>query len=200
MSAIERLPSLRDDAPMAVSRFLKFLEGRSEDERWELIDGKPVQMMTPASKIHNRIAANLERLLNRVFENGREKLDALREVPLAPTTVSSFRAIADLAVVSLDDERTESDRYFFSRFLLAAEVLSDSNTREHINLKRTRYAECPDCRYVLIISQTDIAVEVWARAANWEGRVYRKLDDRIELPELGFSFAVRELYPNTDLS
>ena len=200
MSAIERLPSLRDEPPMDEARFLKFLEGRSEDERWELIDGKPIQMMTPASKTHNRIAANLERLLNRALENAPEKLDALREVPLAPTKDIYFRAIADLAVVSLNDERTEDDRYFFGRFFLAAEVLSATNTLDHIRLKRHRYAECAACLYVLIVAQTDVAVEVWSRVANWEGRVLRQLDDRIDLPELGFSCAVRDLYTNTDFA
>ena len=34
---------------MDEARFLRFLEARGEDERWELIDGEPIQMTHPPS-------------------------------------------------------------------------------------------------------------------------------------------------------
>ena len=52
----------------------------------------------------------------------------------------------------------------------------------------------------LILSQTDIAVEVWSRSNDWKGLVFRSPDDRIDLPEFGFSCAVRDLYARTDLA
>jgi hypothetical protein len=50
---------------------------------------------------------------------------------------------------------------------------------------------------VLIIAQEDFAVEVWSRSDDWKGRVYRSPDDRIELPEFGFSCTVADLYRGT---
>jgi Uma2 family endonuclease len=84
-----------------------------------------------------------------------------------------------------------------SRYYLAAEVLSDSNTRESISRKRFLYAASPDCLHVLIVSQRDVAVEVWSRSQDWKGRVYRSPDDLIDLPEFGFTCRVADLYRGT---
>ena len=197
MSAIERLPSLRDEPPMDEARFLAFLHARSEDERWELIDGEPVMMMHPPSLKHQIIGQNLERLLNDALEAQTSKLFAIREIGLALEGNPTFRPQADVAVI--DNDHGENP-YFAERFYFAAEVLSESNTREYISTKRLRYAEHPLCLYVLILSQTYKAVEVWSRSNEWKGLVYRSPDDRIDLPEFGFSCFLRELYARTDLA
>lgn len=197
MSAIERLPSLRDEPPMDEARFLKFLEARGEDERWELIEGEPIQMMHPPSLKHQIIGQNFERLLNDALEAQASKLFAIREIGLAIAHKPTFRPQADVAVI---DEEHGDNPFFAERFHLVAEVLSASNTREYISTKRLHYAEHGDCLYVLILSQTDRAVEVWSRASGWQGRVYRSPDDRIDLPEFGFSCFLRDLYARTDLA
>ncbi|MCE7026793.1 Uma2 family endonuclease [Jiella avicenniae] len=195
MSAIETLPSMREAGPMNEARFLKFLEARSEDERWELIDGEPVMMMHPPSLKHQIIGQNLEQLLNDALEAKSPDRFAIREVGLAVPAHPGFRPQADLAII----DTIEGNPYFAERFHLVAEVLSDSNTPEFISTKRLRYADHPDCLYVLIISQSDFAVEIWSRSKNWQGQVLRSPDDRIALPEFGFSCAVQDLYVRTDL-
>lgn len=196
MGAIEILPSLKAREPFDEARFLRFLEGRPDEERWELIDGEPVQMMTPASIRHQVIAVNLERLLNDAFEAAGTGLLAVHEVGLAVDGYPDFRAVADLAVISLADE---DHAIYARRFRLVVEILSASNTSEHISLKRARYAECPDCLHVLIIGQEDTHVEVWSRSNDWQGRVYRSPDDRIELPEFGLSCVLKDLYRGTPI-
>ncbi|MEC5291077.1 Uma2 family endonuclease [Aurantimonas sp. C2-6-R+9] len=195
MGAIEMLPSLKDDPPMEEARFLRFLEARSEDERWELIDGEPIQMMHPPSLKHQVIGQNLERRLNDALEAKGSKLFAIREIGLAVEGHPNFRPQADVAVI--DD--IGANPYFAERFHLVAEVLSDSNTHEYIHTKRLRYADHPDCLHILILSQTDMAVEVWSRSDDWRGRIFRSPDDRIELPEFGFSCAVGDLYARTSI-
>ncbi|MBO0904171.1 Uma2 family endonuclease [Jiella sonneratiae] len=196
MSAIERLPSLKDEPPMDEARFLKFLEARGEDERWELIDGEPVLMMHPPSLKHHIIGQNLERLLNDALETQASKLFAIREIGLAVEDKPSFRPQADVAVI--DDDHGDNP-YFAERFYLVAEVLSDSNTREFISTKRLRYADHADCLHVLIISQADFAVEIWSRSNGWQGRVLRSPEDLVELPEFGFTCRVVDIYARTDL-
>ena len=51
----------------SVQAFRAFVETRPEEERWELIDGVAV-MMNPPTLAHQRIAGNLERLLNSALE------------------------------------------------------------------------------------------------------------------------------------
>src|SRR5262249_45901890 len=48
---------------MSAAEFRAFQERRPNHERWELIAGIPM-MMVPPTVAHNRIAGNLERLLN----------------------------------------------------------------------------------------------------------------------------------------
>jgi len=195
MSAIETLPSMHDARPMDEARFLKFLEARSEDERWELIDGEPVMMMHPPSLKHQIIGQNLEQRLNDALEASGSEQFAIREIGLSVEAHPGFRPQADVAII----DSIEGNPYFAERFYLVAEVLSDSNTPEFISTKRLRYADHPDCLHVLIISQNDFAVEIWSRSNGWQGRVLRSPEDRIDLPEVGFSCAVGDLYSRTDL-
>ncbi|WP_102960745.1 Uma2 family endonuclease [Mangrovicella endophytica] len=177
-------------------RFLAFLEGRPADERWQLIDGVPIAMMTPPTLIHQRIAFNLAQELNSALDEVRPDLFALVEVGLAVAGRDDYRPTADVAVI--DAEAT--DARFATRFFLAAEIVSPSNTAEHIGRKRELYAEAPDCLHVLILSQAEIACEVWSRAAGWQGRVFRSAEDRIELLELGLTCRLGDLYRGTPVT
>src|SRR5262249_35842572 len=53
----------RKPSPLSIDAFRAWTETRPDEERWELIDGVPM-MMTPPTKAHQRVASNLERLLN----------------------------------------------------------------------------------------------------------------------------------------
>ena len=70
--------SVQDDVRagfMTVADFHAFLAHRPDQERWELIAGVPM-MMVPPKLAHNRIASNLERLLNDALDRHREGLAA----------------------------------------------------------------------------------------------------------------------------
>ena len=92
-----------------------------------------------------------------------------------------------------------ADPYFHRRFFLAAEVLSPSNRPSQIGRKRELYAGASDCLHVLIIAQDSVAIEVWSRSNDWQGRVFRSPGDTIELPEFGFSCRLGELYRGTPI-
>jgi Uma2 family endonuclease len=182
-------------AKMTANEFLEFIEDRPREERWQLVDGVPFVMMSPASLPHQVIGRNLVRLLDFALEKNRPGLIAVQEVGLRLDHRSDFRPVADVAVLSAKVE----NEVYGARFHLAAEILSPSNTREHISRKRSRYSEGPDCLYVLVIAQDDFAVEVWSRGDHWKGRVFRSPDDLIELSEFGFVCRVGDLYRDTQL-
>ena len=178
---------------LTVEEFLEFIEDRPREERWQLVDGEPFMMMSPATRPHQMIGRNLARLLDNALEKHRKDLVALQEIGIRSEEQPDFLAVADVAVV---DAEVENEIYGTS-FYLAAEILSDSNTRESISRKRSIYSVTPSCLCVLVLSQRDFAVEVWTRADDWKGRVYRSPDDLIELPEFGFSCKVADLYRGT---
>jgi Uma2 family endonuclease len=54
-------------AALSVEAFRNWVVSRPDEERWELVDGTPM-MMAPPTRDHQRIASNLERLLNDAIE------------------------------------------------------------------------------------------------------------------------------------
>ena len=97
---------------MSGAEFRSFQEKRPDHERWELIGGLPV-MMTPPFMEHNRIASNLENLLNAALrEHDATRMAVQRpgiecEWPDAVVTQlgkrGDYRPEPDVAVVSYDD-------------------------------------------------------------------------------------------------
>ena len=94
---------------MTGAQFRLFQESRPDHERWELVKGVPI-MMVPPTISHQRIAGNLERLLNdalakhdptriAVHESGVE----LGEVALAPVG-EYYRPEPDVMVMDADYE------------------------------------------------------------------------------------------------
>ena len=191
MRAIVReLPGL-----LSAEQYLAFLQTRPDEERWQLIDGVAV-MMTPPTLVHQVIAMNLARKLNDALEVHRPELVALIEAGLTVPERPNFLPTADLVVV---DSPVDYASYA-GRVYLAAEIRSDSNSREYMSVKRQRYSEHPDNFYALIISQRRIELELWARANGWTRVLLSSPDDTLELPEFGFRCELRDLYRGTPLA
>src|SRR3954470_17470959 len=79
--------SLRRSEPMTVEGFLAFLDQRSGDEKWELIDGVPL-MITGGTLHHARIGGNIDRLLGPAAE--RRGCMSLRGFLVEANEISSF--------------------------------------------------------------------------------------------------------------
>jgi Uma2 family endonuclease len=210
---------------MSAREFRAFQAGRPDHERWELIGGVAV-MMTPPTIAHNRIAGNLERLLNaglaahdpRRLANQRPgvELGRIRAIPGKvgtgfpignATSIESsedFRPEPDVAVIDAD---YEPDQRFVERAYLLAEVVSRTDNEpapgtdeSWIEVKRRLYLAHQSCEAVLVIEQDWIEVRVDLRSA--EGWVSRKLTEpgeELVLAGFGLRCLVAELYEGTPL-
>ena len=180
-------------ATMTDDEFIAFVEKRPHGERWQLIEGDAV-IMNPPTLRHRRVAGNLATRLNNHFDGASANLFAFQEVGLMVPGVARFRPTADLAVI---ENTVDPAVIWADRFLLACEVLSESNTTKQIARKRARYIQHPDNLYVLVIAQKEVSVEIWARRSRWEPCRLTKQDDTLELPEFGFSTTLRAIYTGT---
>lgn len=189
MSAIAELGV---EPPLSLETYLAFLSTRAHEERWQLIDGVPVMMERPLIR-HQLIRTNVALQLANALEKTRPDLTALHGIALSFDGHPDFLPMVDVAVVELPAD----DRIFTSRFFLAAEVLSHTDTEEHIDLKVERYAEQEHNLYTVLIAQTEMRVELSMRESGWHGTVLRGDDAVLELPEFGFRCALRDLYTNT---
>lgn len=186
---------------MSGERFRVFQEGRPDHERWELVAGVPM-MMTPPTIANNRIAGNLERLLNDALA-GHDQGHIAMQRPGLELGSGEFRPEPDVAIIDAD---YEPDQRFVERAYLLAEIVSVTDgTRvpntdaRWIDVKRTIYLDHAACEAVLIVEQDRMEVRLDVRTAGgWSSQTLGATDD-LKLPVFGLQCAVADLYEGTPL-
>jgi len=182
-------------ARMSVELFRTFVQGRPDEEHWELINGVAM-MMAPATRAHQRIGSNLETLLNDALESHSPTLVAYQRlgVNIGPD-VQDYDPEPDVTVVDAESE----DKRYSDRFYLAAEIVSSSD-RSFVEGKREIYKLHEFCTCILTVQQERIEVRIDRRAdTGWSDQVLKKPDDILALPDFGLRCKVSDLYRGTRL-
>jgi Uma2 family endonuclease len=184
-------------APMlSVAAFREWLESRPENERWELIEGVPIMMMTPPTGTHQRIVTNVENLLNAALKRHAPHLAAYHEIGVNIVSTVPYDPEPDVAVIA---KAHGPDARYFDGFLLAAEVLYPSD-RDIVERKRAIYRAQERCECVLLIRQERAEATVDERQTEaWRTRVLTMADE-LALPAFGLSCPVRDIYQDTWLA
>jgi len=188
----------RKPPSLSIELFRGFLEGRPDEEHWELIDGAAV-MMAPPTVAHQRIATNLLLLLHGALMSHAPTLTVYQRlgVNLAPS-IEDYDPEPDVVVIDRDVSRKPSLRYA-DRFYLAAEIVSESD-RTYVESKRAVYKLHDSCTCILTIQQDRCEVRVDMRTnAGWREDILRKADDVLALSDFGLRCKVAELYWGTAL-
>src|SRR5580704_5559518 len=147
------------NAPMlSVASFRTWLKSRPNEERWELIEGVPM-MMAPPNRRHQRIASNLESLLNAALKRHNPLLAAYHDIGVNIVSTVPYDPEPDVAVVREDEN---PDPRYAERFYLVAEVLSESD-KAIIESKRDIYRAHPSCTCILLIRQDRLEITVDSR-------------------------------------
>jgi Uma2 family endonuclease len=188
----------RNRTPLSVAAFRRWAESRPDEEHWELISGVPT-MMAPPTHDHQRIASNLERLLNDAIERLPQphvpQVAAYQRigVNLAPT-VEDYDPEPDVAVVEV---ATTGDRRYADRIFLVAEVISPSDEPK-VDGKREIYKRHPDCECILVIRQDRCSVTIDRRSGDgWNRQTLSAPDEQLSLPAFGLQCLLREVYKGT---
>jgi Uma2 family endonuclease len=181
----------RSPPPLSIEAFRAWIESRPDEEHWELIDRARV-MMAPATRDHQRIASNLEQLLNQALKTHGSTLRAFQRVGLNLGSVAPhYDPKPDVTVI---DAAPGGDPRYTDRFYLAAEVVSDSD-RPTVEGKREIYKRHPSCNCVLVIEQSRYHVCVDLRGdANWSAGILSSANDVLLLPEFGFRCTLQDFY------
>lgn len=185
----------RQHAPiLSVTSFRAWLASRPDEEHWELIEGVPM-MMTPPNRRHQRIASNLESLLNASLKRHNPAFAAYRDIGVNIVSTVPYDPEPDVAVIREDEN---PDPRYADRFYLAAEILSDSD-KGIIEGKRDIYRAHPSCTCILLIRQDCLEMVVDRRTGDgWRSQVLQGSDE-LALPEFGLICLVREVYRDTPL-
>jgi len=186
---------------MTAMQFRELQHHRPDHERWELIAGVAT-MMTPPTLAHNRIAGNLERLLDDALaSHDPERLATQR--PGVELASGNYRPEPDVGVIDAD---YQPNQRFVDRVYLLAEIVSDSHAmrvpgtdRTWIDVKRAIYLDHPACAAVLIVEQDRMEVRLDARTdQGWVSTTLGPADN-LDLPSFGLGCAVADLYEGTPL-
>jgi Uma2 family endonuclease len=157
-------------------------------------------MMTPPTIAHQRIATNLQLLLERTLEEHALPFTALQRLGLNLGSGSGeYDPEPDVAVVDASASQ-DPDRRYVDRFYMAAEIVSDSD-RTWVQKKREIYRLHRTCTCILIVQQN--RWEVWldrrSDDGSWTEQVLTRPEDVIAIGEFGFRCRVSDLYRGTAL-
>lgn len=183
--------------PFTVESFRPWLDSRSPEERWELIDGVAVMNLAPRVG-HQRIASNLERALNDALARSRPTWRADREIGIEVADDSPYRPEPELTVV---DTGIDPERNYLDRFYMVVEVVSESDKGRPIEAKVAFYKGHPHALWIVVVQQTEVAVEIHARqeGGGWSVRTLKSPSDVLAFGEIGAVCTVADLYRHTNL-
>jgi Uma2 family endonuclease len=187
---------------MSGTEFRAFQARRPDHERWELLGGVAM-MMTPPTITHNRIAGNLERILNNRLERYAPSLLAMQR-PGLELGSGDYKPEPDVVVI---DAHYGAGQRFVEKAYLLAEVSSDTDevivpgtNRKWIDVKRDLYRSHEHCEAVLVIAQDRIEVELDIKAeTGWTSSLLQGAAAELSIPAFGFWCVLSDLYEGTPL-
>jgi Uma2 family endonuclease len=158
--------------------------------------------MVPPTIAHNRIAGNLERLLNDALAAHEPTRLATQRLGVELAS-GDYKPEPDVAVIDAD---YQAKQRFVDRVYLAAEVVSDidnlkdpDSDKQWIEAKREIYLAHAPCEAVLLIEQDRIEVRVDVRTeGGWTSCTLGPADELIS-SGCGLRCAVADVYEGTPL-
>ncbi len=191
-------PALPFEQQMTVEEFLAFTETRPQEERWELIEGRPVLNPSPTNW-HQTITLNIGSALGRIkLETAASWTPLLgigTQTPLATNSLPQPDVMVLEHAISGEPSPVTDDA------LVLFEVLSRSNTKVDQAWRRRVYASIPNCRHYVTVSQRAVSVTRFDRGTQWQGVTLDRLADVLDFTALGrgASMPLAEIYRWTPL-
>jgi Uma2 family endonuclease len=186
----------KETRSMTVDEFYAFTDTRPDEEKWELIEGKPVLNASPLD-VHAWIVMNVAFALTALQREIKAPWKALTDFGVHISEKS--RPEPDVLVYPCEQRRPEGRRDR-SDVIVVFEVLSPSTEKLDLGWKRKAYQSLPSLTHYVVISQDAVDVRVFAREDDFDGRRFQSLDDAIDLRSLGVSLPLAEIYRDTGLT
>ena len=177
---------------MTVEEFFQWQEG--QEDRYELVDGWPLKMMSGASNFHDVIVVNL------IIALGNQ----LRGTPCRATTPDSSVRTRIKSIrrpdVTVTCEPPLPNTYEARDPRLVVEVLSSSNVGVTWQRKLEEYRKLQGLVYILLIDSRTVDATLYTRTGtDWEPVDFSSLEAVIELPEISCRLTMREIYEGLQL-
>ena len=185
-----------DTRPMKVEEFYAFTDARPDNEKWELIEGEPVLNASPG-RPHQRIIKNLTFILATQERGSAVSWEVLPGLGVRVSETN--RPEPDVLILPKHGRSADPQGRDRGDLLVAFEILSPSTTDRDLRWKRTAYTSLPSLTHYVVIAQDAVDIVVFARETGFAEQRLRSLDDSLELPALGISLPLAEIYRDIDL-
>jgi Uma2 family endonuclease len=182
--------------PMTVEEYFAFTDTRPDNEKWELIDGGPILNASP-SRLHQIILDNLVFLLGTIRRRQPQSWESTPGIGVRVSDTSLPEP--DLFIVPAGAAKRDPYGRETSDVIVTIEILSPSTAERDLRWKRTAYTSLPSLTHYIVIAQDAVDVVVFARETEFAERHFRSLGDSLELPALGISLPLSEVYRDTGL-
>jgi len=182
--------------PMTVEEFYAFTDARPDGEKWELLEGVPVLNASP-SRLHQRIIKNLTFVLATIERESEVSWEVLPGLGVRVSETN--RPEPDVLILPKHGQSADPQGRDRNDIVVAFEILSPSTADRDLRWKRTAYTSLPSLTHYGVIAQDAVDIVVFAREAGFAEQRLRSLDQSLELPALGISLPLAEIYRDIDL-
>ncbi len=186
--------SVKSDKKYSFNEYMKLEE--TSEERHDFYHGQ-LYAMAGGTANHNSIIINLAVALKKNKKPGCNFfIDGMK----LEIEKDEFYVYPDLIYTCNDN--ISGDNLFVKNPSIIFEVLSESTALYDKQVKLKYYKKIESLHYYVLVSQSEIMVEVYARIDNsqiWKYQTFENLDEIIEFERLGFSISIATIYEGIDL-
>ena len=176
---------------MTEPEFNAFLQAR--EKRWELLDGAPI-MIVRTTQRHRDLVAKILASLHRQLRGTRCRPTCSRT---GVRTGAGTIRYPDLVV---DCGHRHDHEMCATTPVVVCEVLSSSRNQFDTHLRVSEYRTGPDTDYILLVDPDAPRIIVHSReASRWRDRLYVGPDQRVEIPGIGASLSLRDVYDGLEV-
>ena len=167
-----------------------------QDDRYEMVDGKPSPMTQGAANIHVAISINVMSFLHTRLRG--TKFSVFYNAFIVMTKPGQIRR-PDIGV---DCGPCSKDSYVAHTPIMLAEVLTPGRRDFETLAKVPEYKLMPGLRYLLLIEPEKPEVAVWHRDDTdiWSYLLVEGLQSNIAMPEIGVTLPMADVYEGITLA
>ncbi|MGB3643447.1 MAG: Uma2 family endonuclease [Mesorhizobium sp.] len=168
--------------------FLEWVFG--QEGRFELVDGYLVEMMAGAKQGHNVVVSNI------VSSVGPQSKSSGCRTTSSDTAVQTLENTIRSPAVVVDCGPPDPDAMVAENPTLVVEVSSPGTSLVDTTDKLDEYREHPAVRLIMFVEPDTVLVKLYRRDSQgaWGSERYDDLASVIDMPEIGASLALSEIY------
>jgi len=161
-----------------------------QEGRFELVDGYVIEMMAGAKQGHNVVVSNIVSSLGPQSKSGGCRTTS------SDTAVQTLASTIRYPDIVVDCGPPDPDAMVAESPTLVVEVSSPGTSSVDTTDKLDEYRDHPAIRLIMFVEPSSVLAKLYRRDSEgaWWSEKYDDLESVIDMPEIGASLALSEIY------